>query len=150
MPASPIDKVITETLAGLKSYGLSDERAQEATKELVETALMRVLGNDGTRKMVFRGGARRSAKAKPKPSKAGKSARGPKPGGRQLKAHVGKKAFDALDDEVKDKARTAIRNVGDKWKTMTMDERQKILTPLLKKRGVTVDLGKLGGKVEGE
>lgn len=63
-----------------------------------------------------------AARTKPaaKPAKGGK--RGAKPGGRQLKAFLGVKAYDALSDEVRVKGRAVISALKDEWKAMSRKE----------------------------
>ena len=128
--ASTLDRALSSLLKSLEAV-LPAKDALIAFRKAVDHAVANVAGSAE--------GSKPERASKAKPSKGGKSGkpRGPKKGGRQLKAHVGKKAFDALDDEVKDKARTVIRNAGEKWNAMTMDDRSKLLSPILK--GVKVE-----------
>lgn len=122
MPTTPnaVEKAIRETHASLIATGLSAALAKQGTQEIVTAALARALGTRDS------GGGRKPAK------KTGGAARGPKPGGRQLAAHLGKPAFSALDEQTKDRARKAITKIADKWRTMSKPEREKFLHPVIK------------------
>lgn len=122
MPTAPnaVEKAIRETHASLMTTGLSADLAERGTREIVAAALAKALGTEGS------GGGRKPAK------KTGGAARGPKPGGRQLSAHLGKKAFDALDDDRKNLARAAISKHADEWRTMDKAAKDKFLAPILK------------------
>jgi hypothetical protein len=125
-PRAPaIDKAIRDTLAALEGIGLPRETAVASAGDLVEAAMARTLDGASTPR-------RTSGKSAPQKRKKGGAARGPKPGGRQLKAHIGAKAFDALPEPTKDLARQAISKRGDKWGTMSGPEKDKFLAPLIK------------------
>lgn len=119
--AHPIDAAIRGALAQLSNL-MGEDAARKGIRDVVANSLDRVLGTAP------------AAASKPKAKKTGGSARGPKPGGRQLKAHLGDKAFKALAEDVKDKARQAISKVAAQWKTMSADAKN----ALLKKVGVDV------------
>src|SRR5690606_31629499 len=67
-----------------------------------------------------------AAKAKTKKATGGK--RGAKPGGRQLKAFLGVKAYEALADDVRAKGRAAITALKDEWKSMSRKEQADALS----------------------
>lgn len=78
------------------------------------------------------------SKSKAKASKAGKGGkRGAKPGGRQLKAFLGLKAYEALSDDLRAKGRNAISALKDEWKEMSRKEQADVLA----KAGVHASAG---------
>lgn len=123
----PIDSAIQSVLDQLTDH-LDEAAARKAIRDAVSNSLNRVLGGG---QVVGQGKAGRVRSSGGEGNDGG-GHRGPKPGGRQLKAHLGAKAFAALADDVKDKARKSIVACGPEWKTMATDAKNVIL----KKAGV--------------
>ena len=86
-----------DALAGF----VGPDAATTNTRAAVERALKQVLDTKTP-----------SPVAAPVAAPRGPSARGPKPGGRQLKIHVGPRAFDAMTNAAEDGARASISGVG--------------------------------------
>ena len=78
--------------------------------------------------------AKKAPKAAPAKKTAGAGGtRGPKPGGRQLKAHIGAKAYETLDEETKEKGRSVIAKMGPTWNALSKEEKEEKLAGILKK-----------------
>ena len=96
------------------------DAAATNTRAAVENALKQVLG------------AKTPAQVStPVVAPRGPSTRGPKPGGRQLKIHVGPRAFDAMTDAAKDGARAAISGLGKGWGELSKAAKDRVLAPHL-------------------
>ena len=105
-----------DALAGL----VGPDAAARNTRAAVERALNQVLDAKSPAPV-----------SAPVVAPRGPSVRGPKPGGRQLKVHVGPRAFDAMTDAAKDGARAAITGLGKEWGNLSKAARDRVVAPHL-------------------
>jgi len=108
----------------ISALGIAAKEASVLLRNAIAEAIEDITGGAKSRGR----GAGQAAKASTKPKSARKGGkRGAKPGGRQLKAFIGVKAYDALADDVRAKARSAIHAVKATWKSLSKKEQADIL-----------------------
>jgi hypothetical protein len=112
-------QAIQGTLDALAAL-VGPDAAARNTRAAVENALKQVLSAKPPAPV-----------AAPVVAPRGPLVRGPKPGGRQLKVHVGPRAFAAMTNAAKDGARAAISGVGKGWGKLSKAAKDRVLAPHL-------------------
>jgi|GEM_PF-5284346 len=118
----------------ISALGIAAKEASVLLRNAIAEAIEEITGNGKPRGR----GTARAAKGTSAPKaerKGGK--RGPKPGGRQLKAFLGIKAYEALADDVRAKGRSAIHAMKAKWKGLSKKEQADVLA----KAGIRASAG---------
>ncbi len=108
----------------ISALGIAAKEASVLLRNAIAEAIGEITGSTKPR---GRGAARAaSATSKPKAARKG-GKRGAKPGGRQLKAFLGVKTYDALEEDVRAKGRSAIHALKATWKGLSKKEQADVL-----------------------